>query len=68
LADKLKKKSMEVADGIDLIEMMYKSNIIALVYTNDNTKVVIWDDYEQRNRTEITFTNPVKNLRLRKDL
>jgi hypothetical protein len=57
-----------VADGIDLIEMMYKSNIIALVYTNDNTKVVIWDDYEQRNRTEITFTNPVKNLRLRKDL
>lgn len=59
---------MDIPDGVDLIEMMYKSNIIALVYSRENSKVVIWDDYEQKSRTEITFNNQIKQLRLRKDL
>jgi hypothetical protein len=32
--------------------------------------VVIWDDHEKKNRTEITFNNNsvIKNIRLRKDM
>jgi hypothetical protein len=29
---------------------------------------VIWDDYERKNRTEISFNSVVKNVKLRKDM
>jgi hypothetical protein len=48
--------------------MMYKSNIIVLVYTKFNQKVIIWDDHEKKNRTEITFNSEIKNIKLRKDM
>lgn len=51
-----------------MIEMMYKSNFIALVFEKDKQKVVIWDDYEKRTRTEISFHSDVKNMKLSKDL
>jgi hypothetical protein len=55
---------------VSLIEMMYKTNIIVLVLAKQKNKVVIWDDHEKKNRTEITFNNNVdiKNIKLRKDL
>lgn len=31
-------------------------------------KVIIWDDYERKNRTEISFNSTIKNVRLRKDM
>ena len=53
---KLKKKSQLIQEGpVALIEMMYKTNIIVLVLENQKNKVVIWDDHEKKNRTEITF-------------
>jgi hypothetical protein len=53
---KLKKKSQLIQEGpVALIEMMYKTNIIVLVLANQKNKVVIWDDHEKKNRTEITF-------------
>ena len=57
-------------DSIELIEMMYKTNIIVLVYSKQKNKVVIWDDHEKKNRTEITFNNnsDIKNIKLRKDM
>ena len=50
--------------------MMYKTNIIVLVFTKQKNKVVIWDDHEKKNRTEITFNNnsDIKNIKLRKDM
>lgn len=50
--------------------MMYKTNIIVLVFSKSKNKVVIWDDLEKKNRTEITFNNnsEIKNIRLRKDM
>lgn len=50
--------------------MMYKTNIIVLVFENAKNKVVIWDDHEKKNRTEITFNNSseIKNIKLRKEM
>lgn len=51
-----------------MIEMMYKTNYIALVLSSARHKVVIWDDFERKNRTEITFNSNVMNIKLRKDM
>lgn len=48
--------------------MMYRTNFIVLVLSSQRHKVVIWDDYERKNRTEISFNSVVKNVKLRKDM
>lgn len=50
--------------------MMYKTNVIVLVFKNQPNKVVIWDDHEKKNRTEITFNanQLIMNIKLRKDM
>jgi len=48
--------------------MMYKTNFIVLVMESARHKVIIWDDYERKNRTEISFNSQIKNVRLRKDM
>jgi WD repeat-containing protein 45 len=48
--------------------MMYKTNFIVLVLSAARHKVVIWDDFERKNRTEITFNSDIKNIKLRKDM
>lgn len=50
--------------------MMYKTNIIVLVFEQQRNKVVIWDDHEKKKRTEITFNKNqiINNVKLRKDM
>jgi WD repeat-containing protein 45 len=48
--------------------MMYKTNFIVLVLSATRHKVVIWDDFERKNRTEISFNSVVRNIKLRKDM
>jgi len=50
--------------------MMYKTNVIVLVYEQQRNKVVIWDDHEKKNRTEITFNanQLIMSVKLRKDM
>lgn len=57
-----------MGQSVELIEMMYKTNFIVLVLAGARHKVVIWDDFERKNRTEITFNAQVKNIKLRKDM
>jgi hypothetical protein len=66
----MKKKSQFLGESVELIEMMYKTNIIVLVFTKQKNKVVIWDDHEKKNRTEITFAaqSDIKNIKLRKEI
>lgn len=67
---KLKKKVQDLGKNIAFVEMMYKTNVIVLVYENQRNKVVIWDDHEKKNRTEITFNanQLIMNVKLRKDM
>lgn len=69
-SQRLKKKSQTLGEAVILIEMMYKTNIIVLVLASQKNKVVIWDDHEKKNRTEITFNagSEIRNIRLRKDM
>ena len=62
------KKKVQILGAVELIEMMYKTNFIALVMTAAKQKVVIWDDHEKKNRTEITFKTDVKRIQLCKDM
>lgn len=63
---------IDLEGGIGIIEMLYKSNLMALVGGGPNpkfpkNKVIIWDDYESKVVGEVTF-NPetkVKAVRLR---
>ena len=50
--------------------MIYKTNIIVLVFEGERNKVVIWDDHEKKKRTEITFNKNqlINNIKLRKDM
>lgn len=68
---KLKRK-IEILENkeVCIVEMLYKSNVIVLVYADQRNKIVIWDDHEKRNRTEITFqpTQLIIGVKLRKDM
>lgn len=65
-----KKKVQDLNTNIAIVEMMYKTNVIVLVYEQQRNKVVIWDDHEKKNRTEITFNanQLIMNVKLRKDM
>lgn len=43
-----KKKVVELIGNVKLIEMMFKTNFIALVLANAKHEVVIWDDHEKK--------------------
>ena len=47
--------------------MVYKSNFLALVFEKDKKQVVIWDDYEERACTEISFHSEIISMKIWKD-
>jgi WD40 repeat protein len=58
--------------GIGIVEMLYKSNIIALVGGGhspkyNKNKVIIWDDYQNKIISELKFTTSVLNVKLKRD-
>lgn len=67
---RIKKKVQLLGKQVAIVEMMYKTNIIVLVYETQKNKVVVWDDHEKKVRTEITFNanQLIINLKLRKDM
>lgn len=52
--------------------MLYRTNIIALVGTGENTsypreRLILWDDIAHRPFSELNFKSSVLNVKLRKD-
>ena len=58
--------------GIGLVEMLYRSNILAIVgggkYPKySRNKVIIWDDIQAKVIAELSFTTYVKNVKMKKE-
>ena len=58
--------------GIGIVEMLYRSNILALVGSAKNqeytpNKVILWDDHQSKVISELRFNTNVKNVKLKKD-
>ncbi|OIS96521.1 autophagy-related protein 18a, partial [Nicotiana attenuata] len=59
--------------GVGIIEMLFRSNILAFVGRGDhpqyprNCKVMIWDDNQSRCISELCFRSEVRRIRLRQD-
>ncbi|GLJ44910.1 hypothetical protein SUGI_0945510 [Cryptomeria japonica] len=59
--------------GIGLVEMLFRSNILAFVGAEGNpqfppTNVIIWDDHGRSCIGEVTFRSKIRAVKLRRDL
>ena len=57
---------------IALVVMLYRTNILALVGSDNNmnhkrSKLIIWDDHQKKPLSELKFNQNIMNVKLRKD-
>lgn len=56
------------AEGFSIVEMLYRTNLVALVLPRySSNKVVIWDDHQGISTGELVFRSAVRAVRMRLD-
>lgn len=63
---------LELMGSVSICEMLHRTNLLAIVAGGSHPKfadntVLIYDDHAKKFVLEITFTTPVKAVRLRRD-
>ena len=63
---------LDFEGGVKMAEMLFRTNIIALVGTGNNNsypsqRLILWDDIQHRPFGELNFKTDVLNVKLRKD-
>jgi len=61
-----KRSSLCMIGGVRIIEMLFRSNLFAIVF-HPGEKVYIWDDHQEVFIGELTFHTQVLGVRLRRD-
>ena len=61
-----------LGEEISMVIMLYRTNLLALVGSDNNmnnkrNKLIIWDDHQKKNLSELSFNQNIKNVKLRKD-
>ena len=63
----------EFNEGINIVEMLKKTNILALVEESDkdtdllNNKLIIWDDHQNKRISELKLDSEILNLKIKLD-
>lgn len=68
LKERFNRFSMDIEeDSVNIVEILFKSNIIAIVKTKKPNVLQIWDDHQEKVVGEIEFKHPVCSVLLKRE-
>jgi hypothetical protein len=62
-----KNLKIEYGQGVKIIKMLNRTNILFIVERNNLNQVIIYDDYKSKEIKKLKFNSEVKIIKVRKD-